>query len=228
MRTLALFGALALVALAAPAHGPERPPVDNRSLELVRRDCSTRLGRHELTLFANGTIRLREWRDAERTMALAELGREEIEAYRRRFAEIDLRETPERPPRGVSGEWVERCDLVLAGELELRLRSDDPRLRRFHFGAFDTFDLAFASLLRIVDELEERAVASARVGELPADYRPRVGDRLLRADRVEFEVVGFTVIGDGVELRGTLAPLTLYVPRADLPIHFIEVVRRGP
>ena len=224
------IGAVLLAAgTALPAARGGNPPrqIDNRSLELVRRDCSTRLGRHEVTLFANGTIRLRRWSGDDATLTLAELGREEVEAFRRRFAAIDLRETPERPPRGVSGEWVERCDLVLAPELELRLKSDDPRLRRFHFGDFDTFDLGFSSLLRIVDELEEKVAAQADTNDLPADYQPRVGDKLLRSDGVEFEVVGFTVVGDGVELRGTIAPLTIYVIRAELPRFFVRLVKRA-
>ena len=221
--------ALLLAAISALPSAAQAPPreIDSRSLELVRRDCSTRLGRHEVTLFANGTIRLRRWQAEESTMTLAELGREEVDAFRRRFAAIDLRETPERPPKGVSGEWIERCDLVLAPELELRLRSDDPRLRRFHFGDFDTFDLGFSSLLKIVDELEEKVASQANTNDLPADYRPEVGDHLLRSDGVEFEVVGFTVVGDGVELRGTIAPLTIYVTRGDLPRFFVRLVKRA-
>lgn len=230
MKRRNLFGALLAVVTALPAASAGSPPreSDNRSLELVRRDCSTRLGRHEVTLFANGTIRLRKWSGDDSSMTLAELGREEVDAFRRRFAAIDLRETPERPPGGVTGEWVDRCDLFLAPELELRLKSDDPRLRRFHFGAFDTFDLGFSTLLKIVDELEAKAAAQADTNDLPADYRPKMGDKLLRSDGVEFEVVNFTVVGDGVELRGTLAPLTIYVSRADLPRLFVRLVKRGP
>lgn len=217
---------LVLSAVAAAARADAA--TDDRSLELVRRDCSTRLGRNELTLFANGTIRLREWRDGKTDLFLAELGREEVGAYRRRFAAIDLSETPARGPSGVSGEWVERCELNLAPELDLRTRSNDPALRTFHYGTLDTFDLGFSSILRIVDELQATAAGRATTNELPAGYKPRPGDVLARGDGVEFEVVGFTVLGDGVELRGLISPLTIYVSKADLPTQFVRLVRRLP
>lgn len=217
---------MGLTATAVSALAQAPPARDDRSLELVRRDCSTRLGRNELTLFANGTVRLREWRDGKSEMYLAELGREEVEAYRRRFGLVDLAETPARGPSGVSGEWVERCELIFAPELELRIRSDDPALRSFRYGTLDTHDLGFASLLRIVDELEALAAGRASANDLPSGYTPRFGDILARADGVEFEVVGFTVVGDGVELRGLISPLTIYISKADLPTQFVRLVKR--
>lgn len=191
---------------------------DDRSREIVRRDCSTGLGRNEVTLFANGTIRLREWTGEESEMRLAELGRDEIEAYVRRLNEVDLRESGGGPPAGVSGEWVERCELTLA--------SGEGEPRRFRYGRFDTHDLALASLLRIVDELAATAAERVIGSTLPGDYLPRLGDVLARPDGVEFEVVGFTVTGDGVELRGVLDPLTIYVASSDLSKLFARLVRR--
>jgi hypothetical protein len=153
-------------------------------------------------------------------MRLAELGREELAAYERRMAVPDLRESGAGPPAGVSGEWVERCELWLA--------SGEGEPRRFRYGRLDTHDLALASLLRIVDELADRAATRTPASSLPADYQPRRGDRLERSDGAQFEVVGFTLEGDGVELRGRIDPLTIYVSRADLPRLFVRLVRREP
>ena len=67
------------------------------AVEILNRDCSNRLGRNEVTLFENGTIRWREWQDDRKSMRLAELGRDEVEAYVRRLAASDLSEVKRRP-----------------------------------------------------------------------------------------------------------------------------------
>lgn len=210
---------VALVALALSG-GAVSANADDRSRELVKRDCSSGLGRNELTLFANGTVRLRSWHDEELELKLAELGREELAAYLRRFAEISFRESAGGPPRGVSGEWIERCEFTLT--------LDDGPPRTFRFGRFDSHDLALATALRIVDELAAFAASRAAAGGLPAGYTPKLGDLLAREDGAEFEIVGFTVVGEGVELRGRIEPLTLYVARDELPLHFVRLLRRAP
>ncbi|MGE0639184.1 MAG: hypothetical protein AB7G12_09115 [Thermoanaerobaculia bacterium] len=215
MSVRSLTGAVVLLVLLAPG----RSWSDERTDEVVRRDCSTELGRNELTLFANGTIRLREWRGEESSMRLAELGRDELEAFRRR---LDASDPGERrsPPSGVSGEWVERCDLEVGF-------SDGGR-RSFRYGRLDTHQLAFASFLRLVDELAGIVSERAETSTLPADYTPRRGDVLLRRDGVAFEVVGFTVVGEGVELRGVVDPLTIYIAKSDLRSLFDRLERSGP
>jgi hypothetical protein len=210
----------ALLAVGASDPRPEASGLDARSREIVRRDCSTRLGRNEITLFANGTIRLKNWSDAGETMQLAELAIDEADAYVRRLAAVDLRESRGATGSGVAGEWVERCDLVL-------LLPDRPG-RTFRYGRLDTQDLAFSTVARIVDELAEKAAAAAVAGTLPGDYVPRRGDVLARSDGVEFEVVGFTVDGNGIELRGRIDPLTIYMPKSEIQKQFESLVRRGP
>jgi hypothetical protein len=210
-----LLSALLLGVALASASG-----ADERNREIVRRDCSTRLGRNEVTLFGNGTVRLREWTESDTGMRLAELGIDEVAAYERRLAELDLRESAAGPPAGVSGEWIERC------ELTYNRAGSEPR--KFRYGRMDTQSLAVASLLRIVDELAELAAKQAFASGLPPEYEPRRGDLLARADGAEFEIVGFTLEGQGVELRGRLDPLTIYVPRADLRQLFVQLVRRAP
>lgn len=192
---------------------------DERSEEVVRRDCSTGLGRNEITLFANGTVRLREWQGEERSMRLVELGRDELEAFRRRIEEADPGDQ-RGAPSGVSGEWVERCDLEisLVGGVK----------RSYRYGRLDTHQLAFAAFVRIVDELAALAAERAATSTLPSGYVPKRGDVLVRRDGVAFEVVGFTAVGEGIELRGLLEPLTIYLPKSDLRVLFDRLERSGP
>ena len=44
--------------------------------------------------------------------------------------------------------------------------------------------------------------------------------------RPQFEVVGFTADGKGVELAGVLQPITLYLPISDLRQSFVRLERR--
>ena len=41
-----------------------------------------------------------------------------------------------------------------------------------------------------------------------------------------FEVIGPTILGDGVELSGVEVPLTIYMPIADLPRFFVQLESR--
>lgn len=189
------------------------------SIEYLRRDCSSELGRNEVTLFGNGTIRWREWREDKQTMRLAELGRDETEAYVRRLEACDLSQIRESPG-GVAGAWMERCELTLS--------LPGGPLRTFHYGRLDTHPLALADLLRIAEELAARAEASPVAGGLPADYEPRYGDLLQRVDDIQFEVVGRTADGHGVELRGKVQPLSMYLTLDELRRQFVRIVRRGP
>lgn len=189
------------------------------ALEILRRDCSNRLGRNEVTLFRNGTIRWREWQDERQSMRLAELGRDEVDAYVRRLEAFDLSELRDAPG-GVAGEWVERCELTIALPGSAR--------REFRYGRLDTHPLALADLLRVAEELARRALESPVAGGLPADYVPRSGDVLLRVDEVEFEVVGRTADGQGIEVRGKVQPLSMYLGLDDLRRQFVRVLRRGP
>ncbi len=189
------------------------------AVELLRRDCSSELGRNEVTLFGNGTIRWREWREAKLTMRLAELGRDEVDAYVHRLDAYDLSQLRESPG-GVAGEWMERCELTIS------LPGAVPR--SFRYGRLDTHPLALADLLRIAEEIAVRAQESPVAGGLPTDYVPRYGDLLLRVDDVLFEVVGRTADGHGIELRGKVQPLSMYLTLDDLRRQFVRIVRRGP
>jgi hypothetical protein len=170
-----------------------------------------------VTLFERGTVRLVEGAPGKELSALRELGPDELDAFVRRLALVDLSEV-RRLSKGVEGEWVERC------RLELALTGKPPR--SFDFGRYDTLPLALARLLRIADDLTTGL--SVRVAaELPAGYRPKRGDLLRRADGFVYRVAGFTVDNKAVELTGLDQPLTLYVLREELRREFVEYLGRG-
>jgi hypothetical protein len=213
------FPALALLALLAA------PPVvaqgeDPRSIELLRYGCGSKIGRRDLTLFANGTLRLREAEEGkEPRMRLAELGRGELAAYLVRLAEEDLTEVDVRGPEA-SGDWVEICSLDL--------KLEDRPGRSLRFGRMDSLPLALGRLLSVVDDLLLEVERLAPRSRLPAGYEARAGDRLRRFDGVLFEVVAYTGDGGGLELEGVDEPLVVFIPVAALRDEFEELVGRRP
>jgi hypothetical protein len=231
----AALAALLAAALAAAAQEPAEEPgvgetaVSDRARVVLRLDCASALSRRELTLFANGTLRLKAGRPGAEAMSLAELGPAELDGALALLAEIDLDETdPESA--GPEGEWLERC------ALELALPGREPVVRRFK--RFDSLSLALARALAVVDGLaagieEPRGGPGDRgPARLPVGYEPAVGDLLRHADGTLYRLVAFTADGEGVELQGVEQPLTLYLPRGRLAEELIELVgrreRRGP
>ncbi len=206
-----------LVALAAPLAAQDEDP---RSVERLRYECVSDLARQDLTLFANGTLRLRESPpDEEPRMRLAELGRGELAAFLTRLAEEDLREVDVRGPEA-SGDWVEVCTLTLTLE--------DRPSRRLRFGRMDSMALALGRLLRVVDDLLLEVERLAPRSRLPEGYEPRAGDRLRRFDGALYEVVAYTGDGAGIELEGLDEPLVIFIPVAALRDEFEELVWRRP
>lgn len=225
--------------------GPPRPlpppssSTDPRSHILLRLDCSSRIGRREVTLFGNGTVRLRKGPRGQEEMRLGELGPDELAATLDQLREDDLSEV-DRDPLTVEGDWVESCLL----ELDLpEAPVPDPAGARgrpsmsaaaspgsgadkpleIRFGRYSSLPLALSRLVQVVDRLAQVAEKELPPG-LPPDYEPAPGDVLERADGAHFRVVGFTLEGKGVELEGEDNPLTLYVATGDLPRIFVSVV----
>jgi hypothetical protein len=194
---------------------------DDRSFEVVRYDCTTDSNRREVTLFANGTIRLRQGQIGNEWMGLTELGPDELQGFLNRFSGEDLSESP-NPEKGVEGAWIERC--------ELRLQLPGKPLQTYHFGHYDPLALNLSRVVHIAEELVEKVpvVKNTDNGELPADYDPQPGDVLKRVgDGALFQVVTLTSDGKGVELRGMDLPLELYVQKAEMRRHFTDLVSRG-
>ena len=209
-RRLLLF-VLAL-ALAAPALAK-----DARSTEVFRLDCANTLGRREVTLFANGTIRLRDGKPGEELMGLAELGPQEYQAFVERLKGENLSEVG-RLPTGVEGEWVEQCMLALD------LPDRTPRI--IHFGRYDTLPLPLARLLLIGQDMAAKVTALEGAERLPDDYEPRLYDVLRRVDGNLYRIMAFTVDGKGVELHGVYQPVAIYVQRDQFRMEFQALVSR--
>ena len=198
------------------------PPAtaDDRSLEVVRYDCTTDLTRHEVTLFGNGTIRLRDGQIGNEWMGLTELGPDELHGFLNRLEGEDLSES-RNPERGVEGAWIERC--------ELRLQLPGRPLQTYRFGHYDPLPLNLSRVVHIAEELGEKVPVVKDKEELPADYEPRPGDVLKRVgDGALFRIVAFTGDGKGVELRGVDLPLEVYIPRDQIRQSFTTLASRAP
>lgn len=219
MRSIApaLAAALALavaLALAAPGAGQH---LDLRTVEVVDYDCSSDIGRRRMTLFANGTVRLRLRQGEEEKMLLKELAPDQLAGYLNRLREIDLSES-EGTREGLSGDWIEQCELAL----DLL----EAGAARFSFGRRDSVSLALSRAISIAEEIANWAEERAVEAEFPPGYEPRPGDILERRDGVLFEVITLTGDQRGVELWGVDQPLVVYVLREELIGEFVAVVER--
>lgn len=191
--------------------------VDRRSHELVRRECRAVIDSEDVTLFANGTVRLISRHDEEKSVQLAELNPDEVQAFLRRVREVDL---SEEVPVGVGlqGDWVESCELYLdVGE-------EEPT--RYRFGRYDSLSLALSRVNRVADDLLEVVKDRAPTVGLPYGYVPEPGDILERVDGVLFQVIGLTGDKKGIELIGVEQPLTIYILNEAVGQHFKALVKR--
>lgn len=199
IRGVALLPPLVHVGSQSASAGGE----DARSRVILSSDCRTTSSRRELTLFANGTLRIFDGLGATREMRLAELGRAELEAYVARLRKISFDDLPPGSA-GLEGEWVERC------RLELRLAGEEPRV--LAYGPYDSLPLAWKHVQLLVDDLLEEIRARPEADERVRRYEPEVGDILVRrSDGARYEVLGFTLEGNGVELLGLEEPLPIYI-----------------
>jgi len=193
--------------------------VDDRSFEVVRYDCRTDTTRHEITLFLNGTVRVRDGLIRHEWMGLAELGPDELKGFLNRLGEEDLSRA-ESPEKGVQGSWVERC------ELRLQLPSKD--LKTFRFGHYDPLGLNLSRVVHIADELGGKVQLVNDEDSLPADYVPELGDVLKRVeDGQRFRIVAYTSYKKGIELQGVDVPLEVYIPKDQVMQQFTSLVSKG-
>lgn len=225
---------IVLLSLGSPGIAQPSPEPALRERETVRLDCRSEIGRREITLFGNGTVRVRSADVSQETledsdlggsfappgerveMALGELSPEDLERFLARLRRIDLSETEARYGGAIEGDWVGRCrlDLALAGAE-----------RSIVFGRFDSLDLALSRTVKMVEELPERVDLETSARPLiPSGYEPRIGDVLERRDGHLFEVVLFTSDGLGVELQGVRQPVSMIVSFDDLEREFMRLV----
>jgi hypothetical protein len=203
--------------VGASGAGASGAGASNRSVELLRLDCASRLGRREVTLFGNGTIRLRDGPIGKEWMGLAELGPEELQGTLRRLGEEDLSDASHLP-QGVVGEWVEKCDLALA--------LPGGKRQKFFYGRYDTLPLGLYHVQRVAEELADKVALLRDVEVLPEHYEPRLGDVLKRTDGMRYRVANFTSDRKGIELDGLDQPLHLIVLKEQMRMEFVGIVSR--
>ena len=212
-----MLAALAVSALLQGTPASE-PPRDLRSVILVQERCASVIASRDLTLFANGTVRLREGPAGEVQLRLGELGPPELEAFVSRLAEIDFSESDDRFD-APGGDWLEICELQitpLAGEaVELS------------YARYATGNLELDRLRKILDELVELARRASHSSGYPHDYVPEVGDLVERADGTRFEIVGYTSDGLGIELTSIDGLITLFIGRTEVRTYFPRFVSRA-
>lgn len=207
-----------LVALQVPKPPSDEPPPPftpgDRSHEIVRHDCKSDIGHREVTLFANGTVRVRDGEPGRESTGLTELTVEELEGFVNRLGEIDL--TREKPLKGLEGDWIERCTLIV--ELTAGER------REIKFSRYDSLSLNINNVLQIVGDIAAKVTYFGHREELPVGYEPQVGDVLKRWDGQHYRIRGFTADKKALELQGVRSPLTIYISRDNLRREFIAVV----
>jgi hypothetical protein len=81
--------------------------------------------------------------------------------------------------------------------------------------------------VHIAEELGRKIEIVKEKDEIPADYQPEPGDVLKRAgDGALFRIVAFTLDKKGIELRGVILPLEMYVITDQLRQSFVALVSR--
>lgn len=214
----------AVSVLAALLQIPQPPSTDapppfvpgDRSLELLRYDCRSKIGRREVTLFANGTVRVRDGEPGKEALGLTELDVAELEGFVNRLREIDL--SREKPLRGLEGDWIERCQLVV--ELPGTTRVD------LVVNRYQAQSLTLSTVLRLVDDVAAKVTSLTDREQLPVNYEPKLGDVLRRFDGVLYRVRGFTADKKAIELQGVKSPLTIFIARDALRREFVALEPR--
>ncbi len=188
---------------------------DDRSTERFRYACRNDLGRRDVTLFANGTVRLREGLWDHQGMYLAELSPEELSSALERLEEIVAGDSAGEPPppQGVEGDWLERCELhlALAGAAAWS----------HVFSPYEIPPLVVSGLIHVAEDLAALTRSPKPPERLAADYRPQQGDVLRTANGERFEVVRWTLDRRGVELMGLDSPVQIFVALDDLDEAFV-------
>lgn len=210
-----LAGILVLTA-AAVAGTAQTSPV---STELFRYRCESSISMEDVTLFGNGTLRLRQGKPEQRSMLLLELTPSRRDDIIARLRKLDLEEATTFGGE-LEGDWVEQCSLTM--DLEGRRRA------RFQFHRLDILSLSLQRSVDLGRELIALVRKEALFEGLPRGYEPRLGDYLRRWDGEVFEVVGFTAKGNGIEVHSTSQPMGFYIANQDLRSVFVGVEEEPP
>lgn len=193
--------------------------LDLRSLERLRWGCRNETGRRDLTLFGDGTVRLREGLWDSQALELDRLPATDLQNYLVRL--VRIRRSPDFPeswdlPPGVEGRWTESC--------ELHLELPGMAVVDLYFGNYDALPLELAQIEQIADELA--ANMQPREGErrLPEGYEPEPYDVLEATDGHLYRVVGTTDDGVGIEVESLVEPVRVFYRLEDLRLVFVALV----
>lgn len=227
-----VFGAT-IGAVVSPAAGTaeDRRSVDRRSIVLFEKSCVSDRGRQIVTLFANGTIRLKESfargldaapaSDAESpgttVLHLAELTPEETRSYRRELirAMPSDGKLPESERAVIEGVGVETCTLIIDTGTGTPLEHA--------FAPLEVPSLRLERWLGLAGDLIRRARPSEEPETLDEAYEPDIGDVLRDRAGQRFRIRWITFEGI-VELDGIDTPVHLRVAADQLAEQFVAHV----
>lgn len=187
-----LLGLALVVAWAAAQAALAEDP---RSVVLFEQRCDSDRGSHVVTLFANGTIRLKETVGSRVVLHLAELTPEDLGAYRAQLLVTDPSDglIADRGGTDIGGLGVERCVLVIAAAGRAPVRHV--------FSPLSVPSLRIDRWLRLAEDLAQRARPKDEPETLDEDYEPHLGDILRDVAGQRYRVVWVSVEG-WVELDG--------------------------
>lgn len=192
------------------------PAPDPRTVTLFDYHCASDRDLHWVTLFANGTVRLRERIavDEPETMALAELAPEQLAGYRRQLRLTDPSDgiLPDDPPVGTTGLGVETCDLLVAPPSGKELR--------YRFGPLEVSSLRYARWVALAEALAEIARPDPEIEVLDEAYEPAMNDVLRDAAGDRYRIVWVSLDG-WVEFDGIDQPFHLVYHRSQLASRFV-------
>lgn len=179
--------------------------LDPRSVEVFLVRCESSISRRDITLFGNGTVRLRQGPLDQQDLYLYDLDPPALASVRRQIEQAfdDDEEVFQRlPPSLLDGDWVETCTV--------RVELEDRRRYTFDFARYDVPPLEVARLLLLAENLAELTRPLAPPAQLPKDYRPRPGDVLIDAAGHRYRVISLTSDKKGVELEPQHQPLRIF------------------
>ena len=222
MRGLAPAVLLLLLPLLGPVPSPGATQ-DLRSVERLRYSCSNALGRRDITLFGNGTVRLREGPYDAQRMFLAELEPEALWSQLRVLEGLRKEAEESRhdfvPPQPLEGSLVERCTLrlELPGEEPVQASADP----------LETPPLWVSRAIHAAERLAEQVRPLDSPERLPKSYHPKPGDVLRNVEGKIYQVISLTSDGRGVELEARDEPMRIFVALSELRAVFVAIEERA-
>ena len=216
-----LLGTVFALSLAAAVAAVPAAALDPRSTEVLLSRCESEIGRRDITLFGNGTVRLRQGSWEDQALFLDELDPPAMAAALERIegAFDDRDQSFERLPRAaLEGPWVERC--------EVRVELADRDRYVYRYSRFDVPPLEVARLVQLAEDLGRLARPLDAPQSLPRGYGPAPGDVLIDRQGHRYVVIRLTSDGRGVEVEARHEPVRSFHALEALRQVFVDVEPR--